>query len=113
MSGARPRRSSSAPRVERATTDGGARRAPRWASGPAGGAPLAWQRGGGLHPAEVFRALRPFVGRDRDTVLVGDGGEFARWGQSMLPVRRRLVNGVAGAIGCSLPFALAARLVEP
>ena len=31
----------------------------------------------------------------------------------MLPVRRRLVNGVAGAIGGSLSFALAARLVEP
>jgi acetolactate synthase-1/2/3 large subunit len=31
----------------------------------------------------------------------------------MLPVRRRLINGVAGAIGPSLPFALAARLVEP
>ena len=30
----------------------------------------------------------------------------------MLPVRRRLVNGVAGAIGSSLSFALAARLVE-
>ena len=31
----------------------------------------------------------------------------------MLPVRRRLVNGVAGAIGSSLSFALSARLLEP
>jgi len=68
---------------------------------------------GRLHPAEVFRVLRPFVERDPDTVLICDGGEFAQWGQSMLPVRRRLVNGVAGAIGGSLPFALAARLTEP
>jgi acetolactate synthase-1/2/3 large subunit len=30
----------------------------------------------------------------------------------MLPVRRRLVNGVAGSIGSSLSFTLAARLVE-
>ena len=67
---------------------------------------------GRLHPAEVFRTLRPFVERDPDTVLICDGGEFAQWGQSMLPVRRRLVNGVAGAIGSSLSFALAARLVE-
>jgi acetolactate synthase I/II/III large subunit len=65
-----------------------------------------------LHPAEVFRALRPFVERDPDTVLICDGGEYAQWGQSMLPVRRRLVNGVAGAIGSGLSFALAARLVE-
>jgi acetolactate synthase-1/2/3 large subunit len=67
---------------------------------------------GRLHPAEVFRTLRPFVERDPDTVLICDGGEFAQWGQSMLPVRRRLVNGVAGAIGSSLSFALAARVVE-
>src|SRR6266511_2597515 len=68
---------------------------------------------GRLHPAEVFRALRPYVERDDEAVLVCDGGEFAQWGQSMLPVRRRLVNGVAGAIGSSLSFALSARLLEP
>jgi acetolactate synthase I/II/III large subunit len=30
----------------------------------------------------------------------------------MLPIRHRLINGVAGSIGCSLPFALSARLLE-
>jgi len=71
------------------------------------------QTPGRLHPAEVFRALRPVVERDPDTVLICDGGEFSQWGQSMLPVRRRLVNGVTGSIGSALSFALAARLVEP
>jgi acetolactate synthase-1/2/3 large subunit len=71
------------------------------------------ENAGRLHPAEVFRALRPCVERDPDTVLICDGGEFAQWGQSMLPVRRRLINGVAGSIGGSLSFALAARMVEP
>ena len=80
--------------------------------------PVEWrtlvsQTPGRLHPAEVFRALRPFVERDPDTVLICDGGEFAQWGQSMLPVRRRLINGVTGSIGSSLSFALAARMVEP
>jgi acetolactate synthase-1/2/3 large subunit len=65
-----------------------------------------------LHPAEVFRTLRPYIERNADAVLVCDGGEFAQWGQGMLPVRRRLVNGVAGAIGASLSFALSARLLE-
>jgi acetolactate synthase-1/2/3 large subunit len=68
---------------------------------------------GTLHPAEVFRTLRPYIERTAETVLICDGGEFAQWGQSMLPVRRRLTNSVTGAIGCSLPFALTARLVEP
>jgi thiamine pyrophosphate-dependent acetolactate synthase large subunit-like protein len=79
---------------------------------PATWATITSQTVGRLHPAEVFRALRPYVERDPDTVLICDGGEFAQWGQSMLPVRRRLVNGVAGAIGASLPFALSARLAE-
>ena len=61
----------------------------------------------------MFRALRPYVERDPDTVLICDGGEFAQWGQSMLPVRRRMINGVAGSIGGSLSFANAARLAEP
>jgi len=80
--------------------------------------PAAWrtivsQTPGRLHPAEVFRTLRRFVERDPDTVLICDGGEFSQWGQSMLPVRRRLVNGVTGSIGSALSFALAARMVEP
>jgi acetolactate synthase-1/2/3 large subunit len=74
---------------------------------------IASQTHGRLHPAEVFRVLSPFVERDPDTVLICDGGEFAQWGQSMLPVRRRLINGVTGSIGSGLSFALAARLVEP
>jgi thiamine pyrophosphate-dependent acetolactate synthase large subunit-like protein len=80
--------------------------------------PAAWrsvvaQTPGRLHPAEVFRALHPVIERHADTVLICDGGEFAQWGQSMLPARRRLINGVAGSIGGSLSFALSARLTEP
>ncbi len=80
---------------------------------PAAWASAAAQAPGCLHPAQVFRALRPYVERDPDTVLICDGGEFAQWGQSMLPVRRRMINGVAGSIGGSLSFAIAARLREP
>jgi acetolactate synthase-1/2/3 large subunit len=80
---------------------------------PAAWATIASQTPGRLHPAQVFRALRPYVERDPDTVLVCDGGEFAQWGQSMLPVRRRMINGVAGSIGGGLSFAIAARLAEP
>ena len=80
---------------------------------PAAWASIAAQTPGRLHPAQVFRALRPYVESDPDTVLICDGGEFAQWGQSMLPVRRRMINGVAGSIGGSLSFAIAARLREP
>lgn len=79
---------------------------------PAGWGSLVSSTPGRLHPAEVFRALRPVIERDPDTVLICDGGEFAQWGQSMLPLRRRLINGVTGSIGSALSFALAARMIE-
>jgi acetolactate synthase-1/2/3 large subunit len=82
-------------------------------SRPAGWSALASVTAGRLHAAEVFRALRPIIERDPRTVLICDGGEFSQWGQSLLPARRRLTNGVAGAIGGSLAFAVAARLAEP
>ncbi|MGH7041548.1 MAG: thiamine pyrophosphate-binding protein, partial [Acetobacteraceae bacterium] len=72
------------------------------------GRPAAWDgltsaTPGRLHPAEVIRALRPYVARDPETVLICDGGEFAQWGQSLLAAPRRLTNGVGGSIGASLP----------
>lgn len=79
---------------------------------PAEWASVTSQTAGRLHPAEVFRALRPYVERDPNAVLICDGGEFAQWSQSMLPLKRRLINGVTGAIGSSLSFALAARMIE-
>jgi acetolactate synthase-1/2/3 large subunit len=81
---------------------------------PAEWATLASKTPEKLHPIEVFRALKPYTERHPDTVLICDGGEFAQWGQSVLPVvPRRMINGVGGAIGSSLPMACAARVVEP
>jgi acetolactate synthase-1/2/3 large subunit len=65
-----------------------------------------------LHPAEVFHALKPFVEKDPDTILICDGGEFAQWGQAILRNDRRMINGVGGAIGSSLPIAGASRVIE-
>lgn len=80
---------------------------------PAEWASIASSTEGRLHPAEVLRVLRTYIERDERSVLVSDGGEIGQWAQSMLPSRRRLVNGVSGAIGSSLSLALAARYAEP
>jgi len=86
----------------------------RFSDRPANWSTLASQTQGKLHAIEVFRALKPFVDTDPDTVLICDGGEFAQWGQSVLPVpARRMINGVGGSIGSSLPMAIAARVLEP
>ena len=104
--------------IEAAAGRGFAR--PEWIAEAAGklhGRPASWRdlassTPGRLHPIEVFRALAPHVAADPETVLICDGGEFAQWGQSVLHAPRRLINGVGGSIGASLPFALAARAVE-
>jgi acetolactate synthase-1/2/3 large subunit len=84
-----------------------------FAARPANMATVVSQTENKLHPAEVFRTLAPFLERHADTVLILDGGEFAQWGQAMLKNDRRMINGVAGSIGSSLPMATAARTVEP
>jgi acetolactate synthase-1/2/3 large subunit len=83
-----------------------------FADRPAGMDALVSKTQGKLHPAEVFRTLAGFLARDPDSVLICDGGEFAQWGQSMLSNDRRMINGVAGSIGSSLPMASGARVVE-
>ncbi|HEX2941575.1 MAG TPA: thiamine pyrophosphate-binding protein, partial [Rhodopila sp.] len=79
---------------------------------PAEWASLASGTAGRLHPAQVFNTLQPFLDRESDSVLICDGGEFAQWGQSILRNNRRMINGVAGSIGSSLPMAAGARVVE-
>lgn len=79
---------------------------------PAEWSTLTSKTEGKLHPAELFAALRPYVEQHPDTVLICDGGEYAQWGQAMLPNRRRMINGVTGSIGSSLPMAAGARTVE-
>jgi acetolactate synthase-1/2/3 large subunit len=79
---------------------------------PAEWAGLTSRTRGRLHPAQVFHTLQPFLERDPDSVLICDGGEFSQWGQSILRNDRRMINGVAGSIGSSLPMAAGARVVE-
>ncbi|MEO3470495.1 thiamine pyrophosphate-binding protein [Roseomonas sp. CAU 1739] len=76
-------------------------------------AALAGAPDGPIHPATLCQALRPFLDAGPDTVLVSDGGEIGQWAQAILSAPARLINGVAGAIGPSIPFALAARCARP
>ena len=68
---------------------------------------------GMLHPVEMCRAIQPLLDSHPDAVLVADGGEIGQWAQACLTAPNRVINGVAGSIGSSLPFALAARLAVP
>ncbi|KQT81945.1 acetolactate synthase [Methylobacterium sp. Leaf465] len=68
---------------------------------------------GRLHPVELCRGVAAFLDRHPGGTLICDGGEIGQWPQALMQAPRRLINGVSGTIGASLPFALAARLHDP
>jgi acetolactate synthase-1/2/3 large subunit len=80
--------------------------------------PSAWDTAkstlpGRLHPVQALRPLQALLDAHPDSVFVSDGGEFGQWAQACLRAPNRLINGVAGAIGPALPFAVAARIAKP
>ena len=64
-----------------------------------------------IHPLRVCEALQPYL--DQGAILVSDGGEFGQWAQAGLAAQIRLTNGPSGAIGSSIPMAIAAKLAHP
>jgi thiamine pyrophosphate-dependent acetolactate synthase large subunit-like protein len=66
-----------------------------------------------LHPVEMCRTIGDFVQKYPGATFVSDGGEIGQWAQALVKTGRRLINGIAGTIGVSLPFAMAAKLASP
>ncbi|MEA2944106.1 MAG: hypothetical protein QOD09_4635 [Bradyrhizobium sp.] len=66
-----------------------------------------------VHPVEMCQAVGSFFDKHPGATLVSDGGEIGQWAQALVRTDRRIINGVAGTIGVSLPFAIAAQLARP
>ncbi|MDM0005816.1 thiamine pyrophosphate-binding protein [Variovorax sp. J22G73] len=80
--------------------------------------PAAWDHAtsrlpGRLHPVQMLRPLQAVLDSHPESVLVCDGGEIGQWAMACLRAPHRVNNGVAGAIGAGLPYALAARFARP
>jgi acetolactate synthase-1/2/3 large subunit len=70
---------------------------------------LAGAPDGPIHPATLCHAVADALAQQGDATFVCDGGEVGQWGQAMVGAARRITNGVAGAIGVGIPFAIGAR----
>jgi acetolactate synthase-1/2/3 large subunit len=66
-----------------------------------------------IHPVEMCKAVGNFVDKHPGATFVSDGGEIGQWAQALVKTDRRIINGIAGTIGVSLPFAIAAKLAGP
>ncbi|MFM9926228.1 thiamine pyrophosphate-binding protein [Variovorax sp. H27-G14] len=80
--------------------------------------PAAWNSAcsalpGRLHPVQMLLPLQAVLDSHPESVLVCDGGEIGQWAMACLRAPHRVNNGVAGAIGAGLPYALAARCAQP
>jgi acetolactate synthase-1/2/3 large subunit len=66
-----------------------------------------------LHPVQALRPLQSLLDSHPDAAFIGDGGEFGQWAHACLPAPHRVINGVAGAIGTALPYAIGVRSALP
>jgi len=65
-----------------------------------------------VHRSRCVKQSAHFVDKHPGATFVSDGGEIGQWAQALVKTDRRIINGVAGTIGVSLPFAIA-RAVRP
>jgi acetolactate synthase-1/2/3 large subunit len=112
---------SAANALMQAAAEGGAGQHKQWAAEvraaidyrPWGSDASAFPRDGGMHSTAMCLALQPFFDRHADSIFVCDGGELGQWAQAVLKAPRRIINGFAGAIGSSIPFAIGAKKACP
>lgn len=81
-------------------------RPPAWAT-------LEAREPGKVHPLDICRVLSGILESRPECIVICEGGEIGQWPQVMLSPRRRIINGPAGSIGASIPFAIAARAADP
>ncbi len=67
----------------------------------------------GIHPRTVCPQLQAILDTATDPVLICDGGEFGQWCQALLHAPTRLTNGLSGAIGGGIGYAIGAKLARP
>ena len=67
-----------------------------------------------LHPMKVFKEVEPFL--QENSFIILDGGDYVQWGRSYYQARQPghwLRLGSLGHLGCGLPYALTAKLIDP
>jgi len=67
----------------------------------------------GLLPHHICSGVQSAVKEIKNAIIVCDGGEFGQWAQAGVTAPRRVINGVSGAIGGGLCYAMAARAADP
>jgi acetolactate synthase I/II/III large subunit len=68
---------------------------------------------GTLNSYVMNSALGAYMKHLNNAIFICDGGEIGQWAQAFIQTPCRIINGVAGAIGSAIPFALGAKAAAP
>lgn len=66
-----------------------------------------------ISPRMLCDAVQRVLEQAQDPILVCDGGEFGQWAQAYCSARTRIINGMSGAIGGGICYAIAAKIARP
>lgn len=69
--------------------------------------------GNALGPRALCETVQAFLASAPDPVLICDGGEFGQWAQAFCQAPARIINGMSGAIGAGVCYAIAAKIARP
>lgn len=68
---------------------------------------------GALGPRALCETAQAFLASAPDPILICDGGEFGQWAQAFCQAPVRIINGMSGAIGAGVCYAIAAKIARP
>ncbi len=66
-----------------------------------------------LGPRALCETVQAFLASAPDPILICDGGEFGQWAQAFCQAPVRIINGMSGAIGAGVCYAIAAKIARP
>jgi acetolactate synthase-1/2/3 large subunit len=66
-----------------------------------------------IHPASLCTSVQRAMSGIENAILVCDGGEFGQWSQAFLSAPKRIINGISGAIGGGICYAIGAKASHP
>jgi len=69
--------------------------------------------GEALGPRALCETVQAFLASAHEPILVCDGGEFGQWAQAFCQAPVRIINGMSGAIGAGICYAIAAKIARP
>ncbi|WP_454693530.1 thiamine pyrophosphate-binding protein [Achromobacter aegrifaciens] len=68
---------------------------------------------GALGPRALCATVQAFLATVPNPILVCDGGEFGQWAQAYCQAPVRIINGMSGAIGAGICYAIGAKIAQP